>query len=478
MANPAAAEIHRSGLGLRQAVRPALARDHRHPLMDRLRGDSGGVRTGRVTLRLARAAGFCYGVERAVQYAYEAREAFPGRRIFLASPLIHNPQVHERLRKMGIGVLQTADGSAQTADRRPKTTGGTEQSADCRLQTAVCRVPRAACRLPPASSGVPSAVCPRPSAGGGLLPGDVVIIPAFGVTLDAMNRLRASGAVLVDTTCGSVLLVWKSVERLARDGFTVVMHGDPAHEETRATLSRVDAAGGRWVVVRDVDEAERLAAAIGSRIPSSRSIAPPSPVPPLAPSPFPFHASRGLHPVRDLQHLGLAHQTTMLSSESLKIADMLRDAVAARWGAALLPEHFRNFETICTATQERQDAVEALGREGVDLFLVVGGRDSHNTAHLADVAARFAPAYHIEGPDDFREGGGLRHWNKPSGPRSKVQGQVSVPQMTLDPGPWTTSGWFPPGPVVIGVAAGASTPDAVTGAVVERVIARVEGEHP
>lgn len=403
--------LHRSGLGLKTEVRPALAADHRSPLLDEIRAAGGSLARGRVTVRLAQTLGFCYGVERAVQYAYEARRAFPERRIFLASPIIHNPQVNGRLEGMGIRILRTAGAAIE------RETGNQEPGT-----------------------------------------GDVVIIPAFGVPVEDMARLRECGAVLVDTTCGSVMAVWKSADRLAREGFTVIVHGNPDHEETRATVSRIEAAGGRWVVVRHVGEAERLAAWVGrggSPEPPAAGPVGRDPSLPLRTSrspapPFPLSASPGLAAVRDLARVGLAHQTTMLASESRLIAKMLRDAVEQRWGSDLLPEHFRDFDTICSATQDRQDAVEALCREGIDLCLVVGGRDSHNTAHLAEVASRYGPTYHIEGAADILCPEDIRHWSGRS--------------------PRIVHGWLPVGTITIGMTAGASTPDSVTGGGVERVL--------
>jgi 4-hydroxy-3-methylbut-2-enyl diphosphate reductase len=267
--------------------------------------------------------------------------------------------------------------------------------------------------------------------------GTVLILPAFGLPPAEHERFRATGARLVDTTCGSVRAVWRNVGRLARDGFTLVYHGLPGHEEARSTLAR---AGGPWCVVRDGRDADALASRIRGG-PGAGGL--------------PLPASPGFDPARHLARIGLAHQTTMRAAESLAIAETLKAAAVRRWGADAVPGRFRGFETLCLETQRRQDAVAALGRTGVDRFLVVGGRQSNNSRSLLASAARWAPAYHLEGPEDLLGPSAIRHWNgRGNGER----------------GPSTDLSWLPPGPVVVGVTAGASTPDAVTAAVVRRLM--------
>ena len=216
----------------------------------------------------------------------------------------------------------------------------------------------------------------------------MVILPAFGVTVQDFERLRGLGAVLVDTTCGSVLNVWKRVESYARDGFTALIHGKYFHEETRATASQVTKyPGGRYLVVFDMAEARQVCEFIEGRG-DARGAGRAGSGTPMSPG-FDFD--------RDLVRVGLANQTTMLSGESLAIADEVRESMLRRYGEAELPEHFRTFDTICSATQERQDAVLKLLEEPLDLMLVVGGYNSSNTTHLAALCReRGVRTYHIE----------------------------------------------------------------------------------
>src|SRR5207245_747706 len=217
-------------------------------------------------------------------------------------------------------------------------------------------------------------------------PADVVILPAFGVTVKDFERLRAVGCVLVDTTCGSVLNVWKRVDSYAKDGFTAVIHGKYYHEETKATSSQVTKyPAGRYLVVRDMEDARQVCVYIeeaGSAELFLRR--------------FAGKMSPGFDPDRDLIRVGVANQTTMLSGESLAIAAELRKSMAKRYGEAALPEHFRTFDTICSATQDRQDAVLKLIADPLDLMVVIGGYNSSNTTHLAAICHDKAPTYHIE----------------------------------------------------------------------------------
>ena len=273
--------------------------------------------------------------------------------------------------------------------------------------------------------------------------GDVMILPAFGVTAGEMNLLTAKGCVLVDTTCGSVLNVWKMAHRSARDGFTVVIHGKHYHEETRATASQaLTHAGGRYLCLRDVAEADLVceylrgrgdAAQLGER--------------------FAAAASPGFDFDRDLERIGLANQTTMLMSESLEIQERLRCAMRDRHGEAALGERFRAFDTICSATQDRQDAVrEMLEAGGLDVMLVIGGYNSSNTQALAAMCGPHLPTFHIEGAECL-EAGAIRH--------RAAHGR----------GEHRTPDWLPDRVVTVGVTAGASTPDSIVGEVIERMLA-------
>jgi 4-hydroxy-3-methylbut-2-en-1-yl diphosphate reductase len=381
------------GFNLKAVVGPILAQSYRSPVVERLKQLGYAARAGELTLRLAREFGFCYGVDRAVEYAYEARERFPDKRIFLPGEIIHNPEVNARLAERGIRPLPDA--------RDP------------------------AVRYAEAS------------------PGDVVIVPAFGVPVPEMAHLRAKGCLLVDTTCGSVLNVWKNVRRYAQEGFTSIIHGKHYHEETRATVSVARAEhDGHYLCVLDRAEAEVVCDFVRGRRPADELLAA-----------FRHAASPGFDPERHLARIGLANQTTMLMSESLAIQEMLREAMRERYGEAALAERFLSFDTICSATQDRQDAVLHLLEEGgLGLMVVIGGYNSSNTQALARICAERLPTFHISGPDRI-EGASIRH--RPVGRHEEA----------------TTHGWLPEGPAVIGLTAGASTPNNVVGDVVERILA-------
>jgi len=384
----------RKGFGLKGEIQGALTDDYHSAVVDEVRARGYSLTVGDLTVRLAQEFGFCYGVDRAVEYAYETRAKFPDKRIFLVGEIIHNPHVNAKLADMGIAIL--ARSAAGEFDFAPVT-------AD-----------------------------------------DAVILPAFGVTREDFERLRAAGAVLVDTTCGSVLNVWKRVESYARDGFTAVIHGKYQHEETKATASQVaQYPGGRYLVVRDMAEA-RVVCEFIEREAGGDALR----------QRFAAAASPGFDPARDLGRVGIANQTTMLSSESLAIAAEIRRAMAARYGAAGLADHFRSFDTICSATQDRQDAVLRLLKDSVDVVVVVGGYNSSNTNHLAALCAERVPTYHVQDAGCIvPETGTIRH--KPVGTQQEVE----------------LAGWLTPGPHVVGVTAGASTPNNKVGETISRILA-------
>ena len=380
------------GFNLKAVVRPVLAQSYHSQVVERLKEMGYAARAGEVRIKLAREFGFCYGVDRAVEYAYEAREQFPDRRIFLSGEIIHNPEVNGRIQGLGIRIL-------------PDHKSPEERYA-----------------------GVDKA--------------DVVILPAFGVSVAELQHLRAKGCVLVDTTCGSVLNVWKNVHRYARDGFTSVIHGKHYHEETKATASQaLTHPGGHFLCVKDRPEAELVCGFIRGTV-EARALV----------ERFPEATSPGFDPGRDLQRIGLANQTTMLMTESLEIQEMLRAAMRERWGEAELATRFRAFDTICSATQDRQDAVlKVLAEGGLDLMVVIGGYNSSNTQALTRICAERLPTYHISSADRI-ERETIRH--RPVGAHDET----------------TTAAWLQAGPITIGLTAGASTPNNVVGEVVERVL--------
>jgi 4-hydroxy-3-methylbut-2-enyl diphosphate reductase len=379
---------YQKGLGLRAEIRPQLRETYRSRIVDVMRANGFRLEVGELTFLLAVEFGFCYGVERAVEYAYETVAKFAGRRIFLTGEIIHNPHVNFKLQSMGIQFLPDGDGKYD-----------------------------------------------------GVKPDDVVIIPAFGVPAVDMALLERKGCVVVDTTCGSVLNVWKNVERYGRLGVTAVIHGKVEHEETKATFSRTTLeAGAHYLVIRDKAEAAVACRYIQEGGDRSAFI-----------KQFGRVVSNGFDPDLHLSRIGLANQTTMLSSESLEIAEMLRHAMVSRYGEADMGERFHAFDTICSATQDRQDAVFGLRDRQIDLMIVIGGYNSSNTNNLAKIAAQFAPTFHIENVEAIVSASQIRH--KPAGSKTEI----------------TTENWFPESSRTIGITAGASTPNNQIGAAIERI---------
>jgi 4-hydroxy-3-methylbut-2-en-1-yl diphosphate reductase len=393
---PEPSTYFRKGFGLKAAVEDELAADYDGRIVDFLRSHDHTLAVGDVTIRLAREFGFCYGVERAVEYAYQTRRKFPDRRIYLVGEIIHNPHVNDRLRQMGIEILA-----------HPDPTGAFDFS--------------------------------------GIRPDDVVIMPAFGVTIDDFSALRTLGCILVDTTCGSVLNVWKRVESYARDGFTALIHGKYYHEETRATASQVRKyPDGHYLIVRNMDEAMIVCEYIEGRVSPAELT-----------SAFSKAVSPGFDAERHLRRIGVANQTTMLARESLAIADAVGASIARARGDDERAASFRSFDTICSATQERQDAVRELLDTGVDVMVVIGGFNSSNTISLAALCAEDVPTYHIETSAAIDPDARSIHFR----PAAVVHSERDV----VD--------WLPTGPVRVGITAGASTPNNKIGDVVTRVLA-------
>lgn len=387
----------RKGFGLKGVIEGALTADYHSRVVDAIRTSGYTLEVGDFTFRLAREFGFCYGVDRAVEYAYETRTKFPDKRTFLVGEIIHNPHVNHKLAVMGVEFLHRPEGRDGEFDFSSVT-------AD-----------------------------------------DVVILPAFGVTVRDFQRLRALGCVLVDTTCGSVLNVWKRVEVYARDGFTALIHGKNYHEETKATSSQANKyPGGKYLVVRDMNEARLVCDYIEGAGNRERFL-----------EHFKEKMTPGFDPDRDLQRVGVANQTTMLSGESLAIAAEVGKSMARRWGADAVAEHFRTFDTICSATQERQDAVLKLIAEPLDLMVVIGGYNSSNTTHLAAICNEKVTTYHIEDASCIDlDDGSIRY--RPVGVHSAEERRER---------------WLPEGRLTIGITAGASTPNNKIGETIERIVA-------
>ena len=388
----------RKGFGLKKELRPLIDSDYHSAVVERIRSRGYTDQFGDVTVHLAKEFGFCYGVDRAIDYAYETVHQFPDRQIHLLGELIHNPHVNKRMTDMGIAFLY------------PDSSGNFDFSH--------------------------------------LTPEDVVILPAFGLTLRDFENLKKVGCILVDTTCGSVLVVWKRVEKYAKDGFTAVIHGKYTHEESRATASQVEKhEGGKYIIVRDMEEGELLFDYIAKR-PGH-----------LSREAFIEHfankASEGFDPDTDLEYIGVANQTTMLAKESLAIGWKVHEAFVEHFGEEHASTHFRSFGTICSATQERQDAVADMMEDSPDVMLVIGGYNSSNTNHLAHLCRQHTVTFHVEDATCIdTETGSVRH--KPE----------------LDPAALEVEEdeWLPEIPFSLGITAGASTPNNKIGEALIRIL--------
>ena len=371
----------RKGFGLGAEVQETLAADYTGRLVDLLREREYTLESDGLTLRLAKEFGFCYGVERAVDYAYQTRKKFPDRRLFLAGEIIHNPHVNAKLRDMGITFLAASETGFDYSTVKPE---------------------------------------------------DVVILPAFGVTITDVTELKQLGCVVVDTTCGSVLNVWKRVESYARDGFTSLIHGKYYHEETRATASQVlKYPGGTYLVVRNMEQGRDICDYIeGTGLSRDAFL-----------EKYRLQASPHFDPDVHLKRLGVA------------IGEQVGLAMERRHGPVNRAENFRTFDTICSATQDRQDAVNALLTEPLNVMLVVGGYNSSNTISLAALCAEKVLTYHISDAaciDAAR--GTIRHL--PVGAHDEAE----------------VADWLvAEGPVRVGLTAGASTPNNKIGETVARV---------
>lgn len=369
---------------------PEVRYTYRSPLIDRLR-EGGALTCGRVTVEIPSKFGFCWGVDRALAMIADARSALPNRPMWLLNQVIHNPFVNEDMYRSGVDFLKG---------------------------------PRAVADMPELSEE------------------DVVIIPAFSASVEEMAELEQTGCKVVDTTCPWVLKPHKRVQTYIEDGLTTVIHGTVGHDETRATCSLIAHHGGKYLVVYDMLEAESLASVLRGDAPASE----------LLNHLRPGAASSGFNPETDLKRIGIVNQTTMLASESRAIAATLRSAIEARQGYVPRGDRFRDFDTICRATQQNQDAAGALAAGEPDVMLVVGGYDSSNTRNLARVGDRSSvPTFHIEGPDCVGETE-IAH-------RDRRTGEIL-----------TTSDWLKAGPVRAVFTAGASTPDTILGEVITRVV--------
>jgi 4-hydroxy-3-methylbut-2-enyl diphosphate reductase len=392
-------KYYRKGFKLRGEVQHLLDRDYRSEVVERIRENGNVFEADGLSIRLADEFGFCYGVDRAVDYAFQTREKFPDRRIFITGDMIHNSSMNDRLREMGIEFL------SEGFDGRPD-----EQFEQ-------------------------------------LGPEDVIILPAFGAPVQWVKKLKERECIVVDTTCGSVLSVWKRVTRYAKKGFTSIIHGKYYHEETKATASQTlkDDGNGKYIVVRNLVETGYVTDFILGQMDADE-----------LKEKLAHGMSPGFDPNEDLVSVGVANQTTMLMSETIAVGGELKKAMAERYGEDNLDEHFELFDTICSATQDRQDALFELLDHPLDVMVVVGGYNSSNTNNLEIIAKeRVGRSYHIASGDCI-EGDVIRH--KPAGTPLDASEEIEE------------GGWLPDGPIRIGLTAGASTPNSQIGLAVGRIL--------
>ncbi|MCB0761374.1 MAG: 4-hydroxy-3-methylbut-2-enyl diphosphate reductase [Flavobacteriales bacterium] len=355
---------------------------------------------GNVRIMLARHFGFCYGVENAIEISYRALDENPGKRLFLLSQMIHNPHVNDDLQGRGIQFLMDTAGN---------------RLMDWKTLT----------------------------------PDDVVIVPAFGTTLEIEAELAHLGVSLkqYNTTCPFVEKVWKRSARLGTDGYTIVIHGKHDHEETRATFSHAkeDAPA---VVVRDMKEAQAFAKYVSGQSPAEDFY-----------REFEGRFSDGFDVALHLQRIGVVNQTTMLATETQAIADYLREVVQQRDGSA---DHFADTrDTLCYATNDNQRATLALLEHNADLALVIGGFNSSNTSHIVELCEEKLPTYFIGSASDLTDQNRISHWN------------IHTHQLE------ETTNFLPAQrPLTIVVTSGASCPDSLVESVIARLLEMLHAEVP
>ncbi|KGG13099.1 MULTISPECIES: 4-hydroxy-3-methylbut-2-enyl diphosphate reductase [Prochlorococcus] len=365
----------------------ALEKAYQSNLIGSIRDNGYLLEHGRLRVKLAEAFGFCWGVERAVAMAYETRRHYPNESIWITNEIIHNPSVNDHLRNMNVRFI--------SAEKGIKNFSSVQE-------------------------------------------GDVVILPAFGATVQEMKLLHERGCHIIDTTCPWVSKVWHTVEKHKKHEFTSIIHGKVKHEETLATSSFA----GTYLVVLDLEEAQYVADYIlgkGDRQDFLKR--------------FSKASSNGFDPERDLQRLGVANQTTMLKSETEEIGRLFEKTMLRKYGPVELNEHFLAFNTICDATEERQDAMFSLVDEPLDLLVVIGGFNSSNTTHLQEIAiSRGIRSFHIDTPE--------RIGDKENTIIHKPLGKDLL----------TEYSFLPEGNVSVGITSGASTPDRIVEEVIHKLI--------
>jgi 4-hydroxy-3-methylbut-2-en-1-yl diphosphate reductase len=371
-------------------VQEEVESHYRSGLVERIRGQGGVLQHGQTVIRLAKQFGFCYGVERAIDLAYAARKVFPDRRISLLGEIIHNPEVNAQLAAMGIRYL-----AAHPAETDIQALGAE----------------------------------------------DVIIIPAFGAKVTTVEAIKSRGCQIVDTTCGDVMSVWKRVRQNASEQVTSIIHGKSEHEETMATASRAlgNDGKGHYLVVLDLEQTDLVCDYILNGGDKAAFLAR-----------FENAHSPGFDPNEHLQRLGVANQTTMLRSETEEIQRRVRSAIAARDGNT---NNFRFFDTICGATQERQDALFRLLDEPLDLLIVVGGYNSSNTTHLAEIGEKRLPTWFIRNSACMVSALEIRHFDIHT--KKEIIARDWLPQIAS---------------LCVGITAGASCPNNLIEETIKRLL--------
>lgn len=378
---------HRKGFGHKEEVTATLNQEYQSSLIQTIRQNNYQITQGDVTIRLAEAFGFCWGVERAVAMAYETRTHFPTEKIWITNEIIHNPSVNQRLKEMNVDFIPV--------------------NGELKDFSVVNR-------------------------------NEVVILPAFGASVDEMQLLNEKGCTIVDTTCPWVSKVWNSVEKHKKHSYTSIIHGKYKHEETVATSSFA----GIYLIVLNLTEAQYVANYIlhgGDRQEFLTK--------------FKNAYSEGFNPDTHLERVGVANQTTMLKSETEAIGRLFQQTMLKKYPPTELNEHFMSFNTICDATQERQDAMLDLVKEKLDLIVVIGGFNSSNTTHLQEISVEYnIPSYHIDSDERILSQNKIEH--KPLEADLEIQ-----------------ENWLPQGKITVGITSGASTPDKVVEDVIEKIFA-------
>jgi 4-hydroxy-3-methylbut-2-enyl diphosphate reductase len=378
---------HRKGFGHEEEVLGVLNSEYQSSLIQTIRNQNYHFTQGKVTIRLAEAFGFCWGVERAVAMAYETRQHFLQEKLWITNEIIHNPSVNQRLKEMEVGFI-------------PVTAGNKDFSV--------------------------------------VASGDVVILPAFGASVQEMQTLNEKNCTIVDTTCPWVSKVWNSVEKHKKRQHTSIIHGKYNHEETIATSSFA----GIYLIILNLPQAYYVCDYMLHGGDKNEFLAK-----------FSNAHSPGFDPDLDLEYIGIANQTTMLKSETEEIGKLFEHTILKKYGPTELNNHFMSFNTICDATQERQDAMFELVKEDLNLMVVIGGFNSSNTTHLQEIAiGKGIPSYHIDSAARIGADNVVEH---------KPLGEDLI----------KTSNWLPDGEIVVGVTSGASTPDKVVEEVIEKIFA-------